>query len=181
MTKEVDLVSYLPPFMQVYKECAAALEAENPEFTLLWKAADRILRNHFISTADEYGISRFEKLLNIFPLEAENLDIRRTRVQNRWFNVAPYTLRILTLKLAELLGGEHRFSIKTDFREAYGLLLVVYSTNDSQVEEIKYIVSVTVPENMVTDILYESAHKGCIYYGTAMSETDIIEIKQRQV
>ena len=169
MTKEVDLVSYLPPFMQVYKECAAALEAENPEFTLLWKAVDRILRNHFISTADEDGISRFEKLLNIFPLE----------VQNRWFNVAPYTLRILTLKLAELLGGEHKFSIETDFREAYGLLLVVYSTNDSQVEEIKYIVSVTVPENMVTDILYESAHKGCIYYGTVMSEADIIEIKQR--
>ena len=181
MTKEVDLVSYLPPFIQVYKECAAALEAENPEFTLLWKAVDRILRNHFISTADEYGISRFEKLLNIFPLEAENLDIRRTRVQNRWFNVAPYTLRVLSLKLAELLGGEHNFSIGTNFRKAYGMLLVVYSTDDSQVEEIKYILSVMVPVDIVTDIIYESAHKGNVYYGTLMSEADIIEIKQRQV
>lgn len=179
MKKETDLVSYLPFFMQTYKELAAALEAENPEFNLLWEAADRMLRNHFISTADEYGVSRFEKMLNIFSSQEESLDIRRTRVQNRWFNVAPYTLKILTLKLTELLGGEHRFSIRTDFREAYGLLLVVYSTNDSQAEEIKYILSVMVPENMVTDIIYESAHKGCIYYGTVMSEADIIEIKQR--
>lgn len=181
MTKEIDLVSYLPSFMQIYKECTAALEAENPEFTFLWEEIGSILKNHFISTADEYGISRFEKLLNIFPLETEGLDIRRTRVQNRWFNMAPYTLRILALKLAELLGGQHRFSIGTDFRETYGLLLVVYSTDDSQIEEIKYILSVMVPENIVTDIIYESAHKGCIYYGTVMSQADIIEIKQRQV
>ena len=181
MKKEADLVSYLPPFMQAYKEPVAALEAENPEFNFLWEAADRILRNHFISTADEYGISRFEKILDIFPSVEESLDIRRARVQNRWFNVAPYTLRVLALKLAELLGGEHNFSIGTDFSEAYGMVLVVYSIDDSQMEEIKYILSVMVPVDIVTDIIYESPHKGCIYYGTLMSEADIIEIKQRQV
>lgn len=181
MKKETDLVSYLPFFMQVYKEPAAALEAENPEFNLLWEAADRMLRNHFIFTADEYGVSRFEKMLGIFPSAEESLDIRKSRVQNRWFNVAPYTLRVLSLKLAELLGGEHNFSIGTNFRKAYGMLLVVYSTDDSQVEEIKYILSVMVPVDIVTDIIYESAHKGNVYYGTLMSEADIIEIKQRQV
>ena len=58
MIREVDLVSYLPPFMQSYKEPVAALEAENPEFSLMWSATDRCLRNRFISTADEYGISQ---------------------------------------------------------------------------------------------------------------------------
>ena len=67
MIREVDLVSYLPPFMQSYKEPVAALEAENPEFSLMWSATDRCLRNRFISTADEYGISRFEKMLKIYP------------------------------------------------------------------------------------------------------------------
>jgi len=179
--REIDLVSYLPPFMQAYKEPAAALEAENPEFNILWEAADRILRNHFISTADEYGISRFEKMLDIFPAVPETLESRRARVQNRWFNVAPYTLRALALKLSKLLGGEHNFSIGTDFEEAYNMILVVYSTDDSQVEETKYILSVMVPEDIVTDIIYESAHKGNVYLGTLMSEADIIEIKQRKV
>jgi hypothetical protein len=48
MIREVDLVSYLPPFMQSYKEPVAALEAENPEFSLMWSATDRCLRNRFI-------------------------------------------------------------------------------------------------------------------------------------
>ena len=79
MIREVSLVSYLPPFMQDYKEPAAALEAENPEFTLVWKAADKVLYNHFISTADEYGIARREKLLGIYPSDDDTLDSRRAR------------------------------------------------------------------------------------------------------
>ena len=35
MKREVDLVSYLPPFMQKYREPVAALEAEKPEFDLI--------------------------------------------------------------------------------------------------------------------------------------------------
>ena len=62
MIKNVDLISYLPPYLQEYKEDVAALAAENPEFLLVWDAVDRVLYNHFIETADTYGISRFEKL-----------------------------------------------------------------------------------------------------------------------
>ena len=69
MIREVDLASYLPAFMQNYKEPVAALEAENPEFQNLWQGAERALNNHFISTADEYGLSRYEKLLDIRPEE----------------------------------------------------------------------------------------------------------------
>ena len=58
MIREVDLVSCLPPFMAEYKEIHTALTAEDPEFVLVWKAADRTLRNEFIATADEYGISK---------------------------------------------------------------------------------------------------------------------------
>jgi hypothetical protein len=67
MIREVDLVSYLPPFIAEYKETNLTLTAENPEFVLVWKAADRTLKNEFIETADEYGISRFEKILHILP------------------------------------------------------------------------------------------------------------------
>ena len=113
--REVDLVSYLPPFLAEYKEVNMALAAEKPEFGLIWEAADRMLRNEFIMSADEYGISRFEKILNILPSVSDSLENRRARVQNRWFNTAPYTIRTLALKLAELLGGDHNFSIWSDF------------------------------------------------------------------
>ena len=67
MIREVDLVSYLPPFMAEFKEIMATLEAENPEFVLVWEAADRVLQNEFIETSDEYGISRWERILGVFP------------------------------------------------------------------------------------------------------------------
>lgn len=61
MTRDVNLLAYLPPFMQDFTEIAVTLNAEDPEFVIVWDAADRVLKNQFIETADEYGISRFEK------------------------------------------------------------------------------------------------------------------------
>ena len=180
MIREVDLVSYLPPFMQKYKEPVAALEAENPEFELMWESADRIFYNRFISTADQYGLSRFEKMMKISPLDTDTLETRRIRVQNRWVNSIPYTIRILAYKIAELLGGEHNFSIYSDFQDCYRMTLVIYSTDDSLTEEVKYLLSIMVPANIVTEIIYETVtSQRAIYMGIVLEQADIIEIKQR--
>ena len=60
------------------------------------------------------------------------------------------------------------------------MLLVVYSTDDSLTEELKYLLSVMVPENIVTEIIYETV-TGVknIYQGTVLEQADILEIKQR--
>ena len=89
MIREMDLVSYLPVFMHNYREPAAALEAENEEFEIVWDTADRVLRNRFIETADEYGISRFEAMLGIYPSEEDTLELRRERVRSKWFDRIP--------------------------------------------------------------------------------------------
>lgn len=178
MTRNVNLTSYLPTFMKEYKGPVEALTAENPEFDTIWAAVDRVFNNRFIATADEYGISRFEKMLGISSAADEPLEIRRRRIQNRWFNITPYTVRTLRQKLAEMIG-EHNFYIVMDADNCYRLILTIYFTSKIQLEEVEYLLSVMVPANIVTDIIYESAHKGTIYYGTVMSEADIIELKQR--
>ena len=89
MIREVDLVSYLPPFMAEYREVREALDAENPEFAIAWQAADCTLRNAFIETADEYGIGRFEQMLKIYPSGTDTLESRRRRVAGRWFRALP--------------------------------------------------------------------------------------------
>ena len=48
MNRQVDLLSYLPPFLQEFKENRETLNAENPEFILVWNGADRVLKNEFI-------------------------------------------------------------------------------------------------------------------------------------
>lgn len=148
MIREVALVDYyLPPFMQTYKEPVATLDAEQPEFQLVWKAADRVLYNHFISTADEYGISRFEKILGIFPSSEDTLESRRARVQFRWFNRIPYTLKSFIAKLVALCGDSD-FTITKEY-QIYRIEILTHLELLGQVEELEHIIDSMIPCNMI--------------------------------
>lgn len=146
MIREVDLVSYLPPFLAAFKENTAALEAENPEFILFWKAADRALQNAFIATADEYGIARFERILNILPSKEDTLESRRARIRNRWFNTPSHTFRSFVSKLS-LLCGSDGFTIEKDYAN-YRISISADLELFGQVEELERAVEGMIPCNM---------------------------------
>lgn len=154
MIREVDLVSYLPPFMKSYKEPVAALDAANAEFQIVWKAVDRVLRNRFISTADEYGISRFEKLLGIYPSEDDTLESRRSRVQNKWFDNIPYTMKML-LKRLTILCNSSDFILSHNFTEGYTLRIHTSLELFGQVEELETIIGYMLPCNIVIETINE--------------------------
>lgn len=177
MIREVELASYLPPFMQNCEEPVAALDAEDPEFRIVWTAADRCLRNRFISTADEYGISRFEKMLNIYPSEGDTIEFRRARVKNQWNMTVPYTIRRLTKMLVDLIG-EDDFTVYGKFSDGYELNVTVY-TDDRKAKELDSMLSEMVPMNVLINVTYEKALEGCIYIGGFINEADILELKQR--
>lgn len=147
MTKEVDLVSYLPPFLAEFKEIAATLEAENPEFMLVWNAAQRVLQNQFIETADEYGITRFENILKILPSKEDTLESRRVKVQARWLSIIPCTLKIFITKLIALCGDSD-FTIIKEYQN-YRIEILTKLNLFGQVEELKHIVDSILPCNMV--------------------------------
>ena len=147
MIREVDLVSYLPPFMADFKEVAVTLEAENPEFKIIWDAANQVLYNEFIATADEYGISRFEAILRILPSKEDTLESRRARVQARWFNAIPYTMKALISKLIALCG-DNNFTITKQF-DFYRLELETHLELYGQVDELEYIINTMLPCNIV--------------------------------
>lgn len=147
MTREIDLVSYLPPFLAEFKEIAVTLEAENPEFVLVWNAAERVLKNEFIETADEYGISRFEKLLHIFPSTEDTLESRRARVQIRWFSSIPYTWRVFIERLIAICG-ENNFTLTKHFADGYLLELEVSLELYGQIEELERLIETMFPCNI---------------------------------
>ena len=150
MVRQVDLVSYLPPYLQIYKEQVAALEAENPEFILIWDAVDHCLYNHFISTADEYGISRYEKIMGIIPDEHDNLESRRSRVQVNWVNLLPYTMKTFLQKL-NVLCGANNYIVSGSFTEEYLLTIITYLENLGQVDELNELFNEILPCNIVVD------------------------------
>ena len=122
--REIDLLSYLPPFLREYDETKRVLNAENPEFKLLWEQSARVLDGSFILTADEYGIGRFEKLTGILPDPKSNLEARRSAVMVKWLSKLPYTYRML-LKQLEVICGED-FSVTKRLDEEYFLRVVTH-------------------------------------------------------
>ena len=127
---------YIQPFLP-------EIEAENPEFSLMWSATDKCLKNRFIETADDYGLSRFEKMLGITADSNESLETRRMRVRNRWFNKLPYTIRTLTEKVKQIVGDSYNFTISGNLKD-YELNLTVYTLSDSQNKELEYLLSVII-------------------------------------
>ena len=177
MTRNVDLVSYLPSFMTEYKEPVLALEAENPEFDLLWIAKDRVLYNRFIETADEYGISRYESMLEITPSSQDTLESRRSRVRSLWFNTIPYTLKTLIRKMITLCG-EGNFEIRNDFEVGYTLTVITDLELYGQVEQLEHILDVMTPMNLVVDSqnMFNLSAKGGYYIGNVVGWVDIDQI-----
>lgn len=104
MVRDVDLIKYLPLFVAEYEEIQEITETENPEFRLAIKKVDQAKENQFIISADEEGISRFERLLGIRPKEKADLEDRRKEILARWNDVSVYTYKGLILRLNQLLG-----------------------------------------------------------------------------
>lgn len=176
MIREIELTAYLPPFMKDCKEVVEALKAENIELINIWKYAEGVLNNRFISTADEYGISRFENLLGIFSEADETLETRRIRVQNRWFSRLPYTIRVLIEKLQQIMKCE--FAVWTDFKEGYVLQLTVFTLDDGIQNELEYTFDVIMPMNIIVKAIYEGTVGGNMYYGGVICESEIITLQQ---
>ena len=177
MIREVDLVSYLPPFLKEYKEIHTALTSEDSEFRILWKGADKILANEFIATADESGIERFEKILGLFPSDLDTLESRRARVQSNWFVTLPYTMRMLIEKIA-VLCGDSDFEIAGDLKEGYTIQIYTELPLFGQVEELRRVLDEMVPCNLLTvfENNVELSSEGRIFCTGGIVYTDVIEI-----
>ncbi len=147
MIREVDLVSYLPPFLAEFKELSAALEAENPEFILVWDSINKVLKNEFIETADEYGLSRFEKLLNLLPFAEDTKESRRARIRARWFDAIPYTLKSFIARLTALCHDAD-FTITKKY-EQYRIEIYTNLELFGQIDELQRIIDNVLPCNIV--------------------------------
>lgn len=178
---DVNLAEYLPPFLREYKELRAVTDAENPEFSLLRDAAERVLKNEFIETADEFGISRFEKLLGILPSKDDTLESRRARVYSRWFTELPYTLKMFVERLAAMSGGTE-FSVTEDYehrRVAVETRFELYG----QTDELERLVELMFPCNIIADLRNTVTVKSerRLFAGGAAAITELIFIEREGV
>ena len=146
MKPEIELIQYLPEFLQEITEYQQLFGAENPEFGLLYEMADALLNNGFIRTADLQGLKRWEKLLGI-PAAGQDMDGRRAAVLGKWNRSLPYTMTRL-YEYLDILAARTEYHILL-FPEDYRLELITEDLPAGTLRAMRDLVRVMLPANML--------------------------------
>ena len=169
MIRQTNLISYLPQFVQEYREIKQVMIGETPEIQILEDETEIMKNNQFILSCNEVGIRRFEILLGITPNSDDTLDARISRVIARWNDSIPYTFRGLIDRL-NIMCGEGNYTLLPNFNE-YELELVVCLPLSGQVEELDYMLSYMIPANIKVisnNLLHHEADGKVILGGTTV-------------
>ena len=170
MEHVVNLINYLPQFMADRKEMQVITSAEDPEFTLFWAVLKRIINNQFITTCDEQGISKFEKMLKLYPYESDTLEMRIARVLVEWNAQLPYTMRSLKQMLDVLCGaGNYRVKLRNN---EYVLEIDTFFYDSKMLTQLNKLLLKVLPANLAyesTNYVVEEAKQDYYLGAAAMS------------
>ena len=146
MKTEINLLSYLPLFVQEYDEIQRIMNTEKPEFELLWDMNEDIRKQLFIVTATDQGLQRFEKLLGIFPSSEDTIQSRRARILTLWNDITPYTFNTFIAMLKGICGDD--FTVIPNFNE-YALEIITHIGFFGGVRDLEHIIENIIPVNLV--------------------------------
>ena len=93
--RQAKIENYQPPLVRNQREMGYINNTENPEFNWLYGILDTAMKDQFILTATEIGISRWEKILKIKPPAKSTLEQRRAAVLARLLARIPINLEVV--------------------------------------------------------------------------------------
>lgn len=165
------LIDYLPPIMQNFTEIKQITKVEQTEVNSLDFEIGRVLDNVFIEDCDEYGIKKYEALLNITPIADDTLESRKSRVLLQWNDALPYTYRTL-IKRLDTFCGPGNYEIESDLKN-YTLMLKTHLSMPGQVQELEKMIDCIIPFNIVVTTENSLHHdlNGTVFMGGATVQT----------
>ena len=129
------LIGYLPPVLQEIREFQAIMACEDPEIHLLCGAVAKTRDDQFIISATEYGVRRYESILDITPKLTFTLEERKFAILTRMNEQLPFTFRMLHRMLAELCGpGGYVALLEPGIKELHVKLALTAVNNYNVVE-----------------------------------------------
>lgn len=177
--RDIDIKSYVPPFLLKYSELKQLYESENPEFKKLNIETDNLLDNQFIGSTNEKGIARYEALLGISGMQEYSLEERQIKVYTAWIDDIPYTFNTLKERI-ERLCGKGNFTLLVNNVE-HKVIITTHLEYQLQSEELERMLDIILPANMVlliTNSFDNVLHTDYMYAGGGVVTTDYIEITE---
>lgn len=177
--RDIDIRSYVPPFLLKYSELKQLYESENPEFKKLNIEADKLLDNQFIGSTNEKGIVRYEALLGISGMQEYSLEERQIKVYTAWIDDIPYTFNTLKERI-ERLCGKGNFTLLVNNVE-HKVIITTHLEYQLQSEELERMLDIILPANMVlliTNSFDNVLQTDFMYAGGGVVTTDYIELTE---
>ena len=143
-----NLMNYLPDYYNDVYEMQAIMNAQGDVLDKAEGEQVRLLLNQFVTQTDAKGISVFEDQVGIKPAPNDDLETRQNKVLMRLLPPRPITIWYLrdlfaTLKIPATITVIERDAI-VEAKSA--------EINSSQIENIKYLLNIYLPANMIYEI-----------------------------
>ena len=143
-----NLMDYLPDYYNDVYEMQAIMHAQGDVLDKAEGEQFRLLLNQFVTQTDAKGISVFEDQVGIKPAPSDDLEARQNKVLMRLLPPRPITIWYLrdlfaTLKIPATITVIQRDAI-VEAKSA--------EINSSQIENIKYLLNIYLPANMIYEI-----------------------------
>ena len=144
------MLDYLPPFIRNFKEMAAIMDTEQPEFELAWQNAENTLADQFVMTATINGIKRWEKIYGIIPKGTDTLDERRFVILSKMNEQPPYTMAALE-NVLDALCGKGGYSLHMNAND-YELTVKLEMGNENNFAAVVELLNRILPANIVRNV-----------------------------
>lgn len=151
--RQVTIEEYWPLIVKNTAEFGQIAVAENPEFNNLAQCIYNALCDGFVLDATEYGVSRWESILDIIPPDGATLDERKAAILNYLSIKLPYTWRVLKRMIASIVGGEDKFEMDIDNDTATLTVALSTYTTQAQINNVKSMLERVLPMNLVTETI----------------------------
>jgi len=121
-----------------------------------------------IGTSTEPGIKRREKIVKITPYDTDDLESRRARVMSKWYDVTPYTEKVVRAKL-DMICGAGNYRLTLDQTEDVLNVQVTGLTNEIRIAALNYLEEVTMLQLVINVIGSTDINEETKLYAASMA------------
>lgn len=156
----VDINTYWATIVKDTAQFGQIAVAENPEFNRLADCIFRALKDSFIHSATEYGVKRWESMLQIAPSAGDTLEDRKARILTYLNLKLPYTWRVLKQLIEGIVGDEmYEITLNNDTQT------LSIEVSDAKRDAVKDLVSRVIPMNLnVVYLRWSFKYVKCVTY-----------------
>lgn len=169
------LIEYMPPFLREIREFKELFNSEDIEIEKLKKEIERIFNEVAVSSAETYGLERYEKIYSITDI-AETVEGRRFNILLKMNDKVPYSHKWLCNLLDNLLGKEN-YQLEVDYKN-YTVKLGVLALFNEIADMLNKELRKKIPANMELDVSLFQTEETKIYVAGIVHIGKTIKLKQ---